>query len=482
MQHSNFLSQLSLFLNDKKYIYLYDDQENSYELFLIKEEFENLSLIEGKIGFWASIFDHHYKRSAETQTEADFDVGVWKSSYTGEDISKGEMKEWVDSTINSLKKLVLPTSKVLEIGVGSGLILSRLLPLVESYVATDTSREALNLIKLNNRIDHSKLTTIETDALNINKSLNEKFDLVILNSVVQYFPDLSYFYDFLDNIKSLLSEEAIIFLGDVRNNDFNNYFYTETLLSRSNPSWTIKKLKDRIQLQIKNESETLYSPSFFYNLNKYFPWIQCSEVLCREGVHDNEMNSYRYNVTLKMLCENDVNDSEVVKLDWVGDKLSVEKLDVLYRDDIKNILIKNVPNKRLHKAKEALKLVSNSNNDDDVSNIQSQYKNLENDEIDFNDLVCFYKTKKMNVDVSWGQEGDGTSLCLNIYRYNKANVNYNLTKPLTTQINKSCSDEYKKIVNTARDEINKKIELHHCRSVNLISRNTFNILIKGNIK
>ena len=65
------------------------------------------------------------------------DFRGWNSSYTGDPIPLEEMVEWRSATVDRI--MALQPRRVLEIGAGSGLVLSQIAPQCEHYVATDIS-------------------------------------------------------------------------------------------------------------------------------------------------------------------------------------------------------------------------------------------------------------------------------------------------------------------------------------------------------
>jgi 2-polyprenyl-3-methyl-5-hydroxy-6-metoxy-1,4-benzoquinol methylase len=100
------------------------------------------------------------------------------------------MQRWVNSTVERI--LALKPKRVLEIGCGAGLLLFRIAPYCHNYCATDFSQPALNYIQQQLPLLKQPLpvtllhreadTEIEVGA----------FDTVIINSVVQYFPNIDY--------------------------------------------------------------------------------------------------------------------------------------------------------------------------------------------------------------------------------------------------------------------------------------------------
>ncbi|WP_156107619.1 methyltransferase domain-containing protein, partial [Streptomyces violaceusniger] len=73
------------------------------------------------------------------------DFSGWASSYTGEDIPIEEMREWRDATVERIR--ALRPRRVLEIGVGSGLLLAKLAGDCETYWGLDFSAEAIAVLR-----------------------------------------------------------------------------------------------------------------------------------------------------------------------------------------------------------------------------------------------------------------------------------------------------------------------------------------------
>ena len=103
------------------------------------------------------------------------------------------MRAWVSATVASLR--ALRPRRIVEIGCGTGLLLEALAPACTSYVGVDFSATAV--ARLHRRVAaepgwaHVRLR--EGDALTaLTEVADESVDLVILNSVVQYFPDTAY--------------------------------------------------------------------------------------------------------------------------------------------------------------------------------------------------------------------------------------------------------------------------------------------------
>src|SRR5678815_2345962 len=101
------------------------------------------------------------------------------------------MREWVGETVARI--LALKPKRVLEIGCGTGLLLSRIAPHCERYIGTDFSEIALNhtrqMCEQLDRLDYVTLQKRFADDFSGFEA--DQFDTIILNSVIQYFPDIN---------------------------------------------------------------------------------------------------------------------------------------------------------------------------------------------------------------------------------------------------------------------------------------------------
>uniref|UniRef100_UPI003B3A91E7 amino acid adenylation domain-containing protein n=1 Tax=Longimicrobium sp. TaxID=2029185 RepID=UPI003B3A91E7 len=164
-----------------------------------------------QVSEWETLFDDTYaQEEGEDPTLA---LKGWNSSYTGEPIPREEMRGWVEDTVARI--LALRPERVLEVGAGTGLLLFRVAPHTQAYVGTDFSAVALEHIRRNaGSLPQVSLAQREGDQLG--DYAGAGFDVVIVNSVAQYFPDLDYLLRVLDGAAAALRPGGRIFLGDVR--------------------------------------------------------------------------------------------------------------------------------------------------------------------------------------------------------------------------------------------------------------------------
>lgn len=217
-----------------------------------------------KLRQWQQLFDQVMEEPHTPDPEdRSFNTRGWNSSRTGEPLAADEMREWLAHTVARIRALA--GRRVLEIGCGVGMLMAPLSSLCQTYVATDFSRVSLNYassLELENVQLHHRL------AHDLN-GLPKDFDLVIVNSVVQYFPGLDYLLKVVDAAMEQLGPRGLLFLGDLRHLE----------LCRSH--------------RARGEEELMVSPAFFPALKGRGRIRGCS-VWPRRGLANNDMSLFRY--------------------------------------------------------------------------------------------------------------------------------------------------------------------------------------------
>src|SRR5439155_24925407 len=131
-------------------------------------------------------------RHASATADPTLNTSGWVSSFTGEPIPTAEMRSWVDDIVAGI--LALEPEHVLEIGCGTGMLLARVAPRCSSYVGIDFSVAALDHVRSMQQsvagLGHIRL--LERNADNLDDFAPQSFDTVVINSVVQHFPDPDY--------------------------------------------------------------------------------------------------------------------------------------------------------------------------------------------------------------------------------------------------------------------------------------------------
>ncbi|MBF6170403.1 non-ribosomal peptide synthase/polyketide synthase [Nocardia blacklockiae] len=254
------------------------------------------------VGQWQQVYDDLYTVAGEAGDSPAFgaDFGGWNSSYTGEPIPLEQMREWRAATVERIREL--SPRRVLEIGVGSGLVLSQLAPDCEEYWATDFS--AATIATLRKRLDAldaewGARVTLNLRAADDTDGLPEGyFDTVVLNSVVQYFPGEGYLRTVLERLEKLLVPGGAVFVGDVRNAALLAEFATAVQVARTGAA-DPEQVRDRVRRDIAAEQELLLSPEYFVGLCRGASDFDAVDIQLQRGYAVNELTRYRYDVVLR---------------------------------------------------------------------------------------------------------------------------------------------------------------------------------------
>ena len=225
-----------------------------------------------------------------------FNITGWKSSYSGADLSDEEMCEQVDQTVSRV--LERSPRDVLEIGCGTGLLLFRLAPQCRRYFATDFSSAALRYVARYSLTQEyaGRLTLLQGEACDLPLPDDARFDAVILNSIVQHFPDAEYLRTVLSQAISRVHDDGFIFIGDLRSFSLLRLFYTSVELFRASEDSPASDIASVIQHRLDEEEELVIDPEFFTHaqLDK----VSSITVQLKRGRHRNELTQFRYDLIL----------------------------------------------------------------------------------------------------------------------------------------------------------------------------------------
>src|SRR5690606_25727610 len=143
----------------------------------------------------------------------------------------------------------------------------------------------------------------------------EKFAVIVINSVSQYLPSKRYLKELIVACINLLSDDGVLFIGDIRNYDYINEHYTSIAYHNCTGGLLLKEFKSSLIRSIYAEEELLISPSYFLNLKNEDIRIANVQVLLKCGRHPNEMNKFRYDVVIRRSMPAFVDFAEVVDAD-----------------------------------------------------------------------------------------------------------------------------------------------------------------------
>ncbi len=294
---------------------------------------------------WERLYDETYAQSAH-KTDPTFNITGWNSSYTGEPISAGEMREQVEATVARIK--ALRPQRVLEVGCGTGLLLFRLAPECHQYCATDFSSMVVEQVKDQlGTLQHVSVWQAAAD--DFSKIEAGAFDLIILNSVVQYFPGPSYLERVLRGAVTALRPGGHLFVGDVRNLDLLEAFHASVELNQAQGGVRRESVQQEVLRRMRQEPELVVAPEFFATFASRVGGMADVEVQIKRGCFSNELTRFRYDAVIEVggasgptLPQQELSWGMVGTLTNLRAEIERRRTDVL--------LVRGVPNKRVAQA------------------------------------------------------------------------------------------------------------------------------------
>lgn len=223
---------------------------------------------------------------AEKNRKSDDPIKIsgWKRSDTGDFFSDEDMREFAENIFQKIRYIVTKESTVLEVGIASGISCYSIAPLVKDYYGVDISKQVLLFTEqcLKSKNIHNVIL-INCEAIEIDNENIPKVDLVLLNSVIQYFPGYNYFINVLNNAIKKINVYGYVFIGDVLDLDLYNEY---------------RKYR-RLDGATYNR-EQYYSKAFFERLPSFFQEISSVQISCKSGYKENELNKFRYDVLIEI--------------------------------------------------------------------------------------------------------------------------------------------------------------------------------------
>jgi len=225
----------------------------------------------------------------------DISGGGWKSSFTGEWLSREVMDAYGDNIRRKLAPLLTPRSRVLEIGCASGISMFRLAPLAGYYHGTDLSAEMLKWSQ--REIGRRGLANVRLQHLpahEIGRIPEDNFDLVVINSVLQCFSGHNYLRGVLRQAIDLMADEGVIFLGNVWDQELKAAFIRELAeFQRTHAGGEYRTKTDR--------SEDLFvARGFWEDLRADWPEIAEITYSPMLGRAESELSRFGYDAILRI--------------------------------------------------------------------------------------------------------------------------------------------------------------------------------------
>ncbi|MDJ1184731.1 non-ribosomal peptide synthetase/type I polyketide synthase [Roseofilum casamattae] len=296
---------------------------------------------------WQEVDNAIYSQSTPV-ADPTFNIIGWNDSYQGKPIPEEEMREWVEQT--TARILACKPTRVLELGCGTGMLLFRIAPHCSKYVGIDISQEALDYIEEQIEQLDRDLSGVELRqgaADNFEGIEPGSFDAVIINSVVQHFPNIDYLIEVLEKAARAVSPQGFIFVGDVRSLPLLEAFHGSVQLYQAPEMRSREQLQQGIQTRMSNEEDLVIDPDFFVALQHHLPHINHVDIQLKRGRDRNELTKFRYDAILH-LGKAVSSTKKTSWLDWQQAELTLSSVRQFLQENQPEILgIEAIPNPRL---------------------------------------------------------------------------------------------------------------------------------------
>jgi aryl carrier-like protein len=239
-------------------------------------------------------------------------------------------------------------------------------------------------------------------------------DLVILNSVIQYFPSQTYLFDTIKALV-LLPNVKSIFLGDVRSLALYDEFLAQRAFYVARGKATKSEFR-RIMDDIKRaEAELLIDPAFFTQLQDQIDKIEHIEILPKKMRVTNELSTYRYEAVIHVNsgdqpCRRVCGVDEAQWIDFQKDGLSPSSLLALLQHGLKGSSIVAVSNIRHSKSSHMSQVVASLKHQTSDDNDDTRWLSICHEDshtapsmsaIDLSDLA---NQAGCRVELSWARQ------------------------------------------------------------------------------
>ncbi|MFS1904606.1 class I SAM-dependent methyltransferase (plasmid) [Vibrio lentus] len=336
---------------------------------------------------WTDYFDRVYHDDSESER-----VG-WDSSYTGKRLGESDMDEWIEQTIARIRSFT--PQRLVEIGVGTGMLLHRLIPFCAHYLGCDPSHSVI--ASHQQYFDACGLRHVQVvtcGAHELDDVHLRDVDTVVINSVIQYFPNT----DYLEDVLKILLEhmtEGTIFIGDVRDHSLQDEFYISIERQQQGKAFTkcqASELRHVLDIKRRVETELMIAPAWFDKLPAKYDSIASVAILPKAGVADNEMNRFRYDVVLQIGKSGE--QARIREVSWQpGWSLS---------DESGEFVLKGYPNRRVWVECQVVNAIREQRYDPDALRAWVQ---AEQALASYHQLIAQAESQQYSVEIQIGVDG-----------------------------------------------------------------------------
>jgi len=244
---------------------------------------------------WSKLHDSTH-RSLDRDEANDW-AGAWTDSTRRRPYAPEDLDDWVDETVRSV--LEGRPERILDVGCGSGPVAMRLASEVSEYWGTDVSAAALTALGREfRRTSSGNVRLLQQAAIEMGEIPSDYFDVVVVNSVVQYLPSADALAEVVRCAVRATRDGGRIFVGDVRNLMLLEEFHLAAELSRSGGRVGSAAMWERARRAVLRERELVVHPNAFRRLGADIERVSSVRLRPKPGTRSNEMVTYRFDAIM----------------------------------------------------------------------------------------------------------------------------------------------------------------------------------------
>ena len=325
----------------------------------------------------------------------------WTGTTTPEEVS-----EWIEASASRIREL--RPKRLLEIGCGTGQILSRFVQVCETCWGIDFSEAAIAALErrfapLVSSVPE-RVRLLCRPAHDLADVPARGFDTVVINSVAQYFPDARYLARVLDGALEAAADGGTVFVGDVQSLALLGTFHADALLARAEEGTRADELRRRLSERLALENELVVDPAFFRAWASRHPRVTGITFRVRRGRRWNETTQFHYDATVHTAPG--ARRASARTLKWGSDVTSFAGLASSLDVSEGPLLVSGVPNARVVRAAAAARLLAESEPEAPASALKESLSQAPG--VDPEDVFGLAGESRA-VEILWPVSGDGTT-------------------------------------------------------------------------
>ncbi len=252
-----------------------------------------------KVGYWQGQWEELHHSTIEQAAPEQNPTNVFLRWIHIENPEEQE-REFASQTVQRIRDL--KATSVFEIGCGTGALVRPLQQHCEKFWASDFSASAIQylreqMLQPNGELpDGVQLFTRPAD--DFSGIEDASFDVVLIHSVAQYFPDVAYLRRVLAGAIRATRPGGCVYLGAVQSMALFEMYHASLQAQRAPADLPVSELKERIHKRLQLEDEFTIDPGFFRRLAQDLPQIGGVEIQLRRGQYHNKSTKFLYDALL----------------------------------------------------------------------------------------------------------------------------------------------------------------------------------------